>query len=351
LGAIVVIAAKGDKLAEKPAGSIARTDEGLFPGPLACVNVCGRSVLERMIDRYLQARVEVVSVLVEVGLSASLLRTTREYVDVQVVEDLNSAVARTLLEFSSDGIEHAFLNSVDTYTETDLFDLFCFHRGSRVASTRAFDGRGPLDLWVADCAKAQAAGIGEWSKQSEPSASYLVRGYVSRLSQSIDLRHFATDLLSGRCESVPSGTEIRPRVWIGEGADLHRRARIVAPAYIGHGSKVREDVVITRCSNIERDCFIDSGTVIDNSTVLPRTHIGIWLDVCNAVVSENRFLSLNRGVTIAISDSGVMRSTFTERRDDSGACLPNVCQKKAIELQMGPPLRGSWQFGANLFQE
>ena len=109
--------------------------------------------------------------------------------------------------------------------------------------------------------------------------------------------------------------------------------------------------MITRSSNVERDCFIDSGTVIDNSSVLPRTHIGIWLDVCNAVVRENKFMSLDRGVTIAISDSRVMRSTFTERGDEAGACISNVRQKKAIDFQTEPPLRESWQFGANLFQE
>ena len=41
----------------------------------------------------------------------------------------------------------------------------------------------------------------------------------------------------------PSGVEVRAGIWIEDGADVHRRARIVAPAYIGSGSKVREDII------------------------------------------------------------------------------------------------------------
>ena len=269
-----------------------------------------------------------------------------------MVDDLGSAVARRLLEYSRDGVEQAFVNSVDAYAETDLFDLFYFHRESRQASTRAFDERGPLDLWVADCAKAQVTGLNGLSKQSERSgASYFIRGYVNRLIQPRDLRRFATDLLCGRCERGPSGNEIRPRVWTGQGAEVHRRARVVAPAYIGSGSKVQEDALITRCSSIESDCFIDSGTVIDNSSVLPHTHIGIWLDVCNAMVRENRILSLDRGVTIAISDSRVMRSTITDRRDDARVSASGLRQRSANDFQTEPPEPRFRQFGANLFQE
>jgi NDP-sugar pyrophosphorylase family protein len=125
----------------------------------------------------------------------------------------------------------------------------------------------------------------------------------------------------------------------------------VAPAYIGCRSKIREDAVITRSSNIERDCFIDSATVIDNSSVLPNTHIGICLDVCNAVVEKNKFLSLDRGVTIAISESRVMRSTGAGREKAAGLGAAGLWRKSPTACEVGLPLRGAWQFGTNLFQE
>lgn len=352
LGAIIVIAAKETTLGDNLIVSRRAGTEGLFPGPLACIEVGGSSVLERMIDRYQQAGVETVVILVEAGLPLSLFPTARG-VEVQLVEDLSSAIAGRLSEFSSDGIEHAFVNSADAYAEVDLLDLFYFHRESRQASTRATDDRGHLDLWVADCAKAQVGGMGKLSPDKyEPSGNpYLVRGYVSRLRQPGDLRQFGIDVLNGRCQMGLSGSEIRPRVWIGEGAELHSRARVVAPAFIGCRSKIREDAVITRSSNIERDCFIDSATVIDNSSVLPYTHIGICLDVCNAVVGENKFLSLDRGVTIAITESRVMRSTVTGRGKAAGLGAAGPWRKSTTDCEVGLPLRGVWQFGTNLFQE
>ena len=85
------------------------------------------------------------------------------------------------------------------------------------------------------------------------------------------------------------------------------------PAYIGRASKILEDTLITRCSNIERDCYVDYGTVIEDSSILPNTHIGIWLDVCHAVVNGNKLLSLGRNVTLEISDRSIMRAASSVR--------------------------------------
>jgi UDP-3-O-[3-hydroxymyristoyl] glucosamine N-acyltransferase len=62
------------------------------------------------------------------------------------------------------------------------------------------------------------------------------------------------------------GREIKPRVWVDDGAQLHRRARVVAPAYIGRASSVREDTLITRFSNVESFCEVDYGTAIEDDS-------------------------------------------------------------------------------------
>ena len=83
---------------------------------------------------------------------------------------------------------------------------------------------------------------------------------------------------------------------------MHRWARIVAPAYIGRGSKIMEDTLITRHSTIEKNCCVDYGTVVEDSSILQNTDIGICLDVCHAVANGNKLLSLDRDVVIEISD-------------------------------------------------
>ncbi len=309
LGAIVVIGAEREGIR-----STARQGTGqqtLLAGPLACFDILGRSMVERTVERFARADVEFVTVLVaaEKLHGASVSTGTFDRLNVQVVADVFSAIAQSLKDYSQRGIAHSFVVPASVYADTDLLDLFYFHREARQAATRGFDREGPLDLWVVDCAKAQQSGLESlFSRAQEPGASYFIRDYVCRLTHPRDLRRLVSDALCGRCAMRPSGREIKPGIWVEEGAEIHRRARIVAPAYIGSRSKVQEDTLITRLSSIEKDCYVDCGSVIEDSSILANTHIGIWLDVCHAVASGNKLLSLGHEVVVEISDPSVMRS-------------------------------------------
>ena len=100
----------------------------------------------------------------------------------------------------------------------------------------------------------------------------------------------------------PVGKEIKPGVWVGEGARIHRKARVVAPAFIGAHSKIRASALITRGSVIEHHAEVDCGTVVENSTVLPFTYVGAGLDVMHSVVGFRRLSHLLRNVEVEISD-------------------------------------------------
>ena len=75
------------------------------------------------------------------------------------------------------------------------------------------------------------------------------------------------------------------------GAQIHRNARIVAPAYIGAHAKVRASALITRGSVVEQHAEVDCGTVVENSTVLPYTYMGAGLDVMHSVVGLSALIS------------------------------------------------------------
>jgi NDP-sugar pyrophosphorylase family protein len=153
----------------------------------------------------------------------------------------------------------------------------------------------------------------------------------------------------------PWGVEVKPGIWVDEGAEIHRRARIVAPAYIGRASKVSEDTLITRCSSIERDCYVDYGTVIEDSSILPNTHIGIWLDVCHAVASGNKLLSLGRNVTLEVSDRSIMRTIGSAREEARNKSVNFYEAQQLIvdpeqEQQEKPRTREAFGFGVNPIQ-
>jgi NDP-sugar pyrophosphorylase family protein len=359
LGAIVVIGAEFD--GSRSILPVGTELEGSLAASLPCIDVIGRSVTERTVERFVRAGVDVVSVLVaaEMAHAVQPFSTLLENVTVQVVADTGAAVIQKCKDFSRGGIEQTFIVSASVYTEADLLDLFYFHRESRQTATRALDSKGPLNMWVVNCAKAHYSNLVDLLAQAEGSAaSYFIRDYVNLLSQPKALRQLVSDSLRGRCALRPSGVELKPGIWVDEGAEIHRRARIVAPAYVGRDSKVNEDTLITRCSNIERNCCVDYGTVIEDSSLLANTHVGIWLDVSHAIISGNKLLSLGRNVTLEISDRSILRATGPVREEVKDNTLDfSYGTREAIsdleqqqELQNEPPTPGTWQFGANPIQ-
>jgi NDP-sugar pyrophosphorylase family protein len=365
LGAVVAIGSRrlvsagDDANSADPGGDHAQM---MLAEPLACIDVAGRSLIERMIEQFDAIDVETISVMVEAGTSlpTSLLRTARENVTIEVVSDMYSAISRKLADYSQQGIDHSFLNGAGDYAETDLLDLFCFHRESRQTATSTFDKEGRVSLWAVDCAKAQSEQLESLlaDGESNSASKYFIREYVSRLTHPGDLRQLASDILRGRCQTGPSGRQVRSGVWVDEGAEIHRRARAVGPAYIGRKSKVRADALVTRCSNIEKDCCVDVGTVIEDSSILPNTNIGIWLDLCHAVASANKLLNLERNVVIEISDPSVMRSNATVPQAIAAISQPSEGLKKEerkkaadSDLRATRQMPDTWPFGENLIQE
>jgi hypothetical protein len=330
--------------------------ESWLARPIACIDLMGLTMVERIIRNLSTINLDVITVLSTAELIDDVLLLRRQFpnLNVQVVSDLSFGVAEKLNEYSRSGIEHAFIVSANCYAETDLLDFFYFHREGKRKITRAFDSEGPLDMWVVNCKKAATYGIENLLRKADGGGStYFVAGYVRRLEQAHDVRQLVVDSLHGVCAIRPSGQEIKPGIWVDEGAEIDRRARIVAPAYIGRGTRVREDTLVTRCSNIESGCYIDYGTVIEDSSVLANTRVGIWLDVLHAIVTGNKMQSLKHGVVLEIPDPAVMRwnGAAPEKSPDSAANgQPEEVPVMVTDLKTEAPATSKWQFGANPIQ-
>ena len=355
LAAIVVVeTGTEDSYPAAPADTKTKQTAGVAER-LPCVEIMGRSMLERTIERFVYANVDIVTVLTadDAAYAAQPAGSAFDSVNFKSVSDVGSAIGQEIREFSRGGIDHSFIVSANVYAETDLFDLFSFHRESRQRATKAVDRDGPLEFGIVDCAQALAIDIENiLTHGAGAGSSYFIREYVSRMTHPRDLRRVVTDALSGRCAMRPAGREVKPGVWVDEGAQVHRRARIVAPAYIGRGSKIWQDAVITRCSSVEKGCYVDCGTVIEDSTILSDTHIGISVDVCHAVVNGNRLLNLEHDVVVEISDAGIMRSTSPVRKQPRATRHPDEEQRVVVadlqeeELSTAEP----WQLGTNPIQ-
>jgi NDP-sugar pyrophosphorylase family protein len=324
VGAIILVA---PKIPQLPRGVSAAKNSGgnLRPGefqngtPLACVEVLGRSVLERGVDQLLRAGVNAITILGD-----SCFAPVRSEVDQASTnfpftweDDAWLGATRILRGHKEPGMDVTFLVRAAAYVELDPLDALQFHQGQRQVVTRAFDEEGPLDLWIIDTARVtEGEDIVATLGESEP-AHYAVSGYVNRLEGPHDLRRLVVDSLSSRCRLRPQGSETRPGVWMNEGAQVHRTARIVAPAFLGRKSKIEEQCLITRCSNVESNCQIDYGTVVEDSSILSNSYVGIGLDVSHSIVNGKQLLNLERDVALEIQDPGMIRRNAIPRKEAS----------------------------------
>lgn len=281
---------------------------GALGTPLVCVEVLGRSVVERRIDELRRGGVEKISVYRGFSESPSCADIhSASPIELCTAETAGGGATQRLAACKDNGAEAIVVARVAGYVDFDLKDALQFHHEQGRAVTRAFDDEGPLDLWIVDPAGIiDGADILSTQSKVDP-AHYLVRGYVNRLKHPGDLRRLAVDGLTSRCGLRPQGTESRPGVWMDEGAQVHRDARIVAPAFIGRGARIAEQSLITRCSNIESNSQVDYGTVVEDSSVLSNSYVGIGLDVAHSIVDGSNLLNLERGVTLEIADPCVVR--------------------------------------------
>jgi hypothetical protein len=204
-------------------------------------------------------------------------------------------------------VDAVLILRVGAYIECNPVDALQFHFERSPGIVRAFDANGPLDFWVVDPRlippdKDLLATLTEVT-----SAPFRISGHVNRLENADDLRRLAVDGLSSRCALRPQGFEVRPGVWMGERVQIEKGTRIVAPAFIGSDVTISEQCLITRCTTVERHSHVDYGTVVEDSSVLSNTYVGIGLDLSHSVVDGNILLNLRHDVMLEVGDPAVMR--------------------------------------------
>lgn len=279
--------------------------------PLACVEVLGQSVLERTTTRLQRTGIKNISVIGAREHIVSSCNSRVEVAHAAAYSDRWIAADRVIAKYGRQGCDTVFLAEIGAYAEIDYVDALRFHLDTGAPITQLSDAQGPLKAWVVSTAAfRRTSDIA--SPMFEPRTSvtpFRVKGYVNRLCRALDLRKLVIDAFLERCDIVPTGQEVRPGIWMSDGAYAHRSARIVAPAYLGSSTVIGASALVTRFSTIERECRVGRGTVVDASCVLSHTILGDGLDVSSAVVDGNQFVDLNRNLAVQIDDPKLVRGT------------------------------------------
>lgn len=292
-----------------------RTDAERFGEfPLALLDVLGRSVLVRTLDRIRAAGIGHINVLSDTcppppSPASNLCKFS--------VANPDSFWDEALHQFRHLSLQSEFVLvlRLGAWAEINFAVMVQEHRRSGSAITRACSQRGEaLDVFVVSSAgQSEAAALlrGELRDGRIASAEHKTRGYLNMLRTPADLRCLTLDAFAGESAIRPCGRELRPGVWIGAKVRIHREARILAPAFIGDYCKVRRGVLITRGSSLEHHSEVDCATVIDNSSLMPHTRVGAGLELEYSVVGFHQVHSQPRNVTVNIEDPQLIGVTTT----------------------------------------
>lgn len=271
--------------------------------PAAFLDVLGRSILQRTVDRFRQFGITDITVVSEYGAPPVM-----DGVHSLAAQE-NSAwrqAHKAFADFAQTGAELVVLMRVGPYVEVDYEDLVQFHldQGSRVTAVVSPDSELTGMFVLSPSRRNEAAYLLRHRLRTSrlPHAYYEFTGYLNPVADAADFRRLAIDAFCGNAELEPDGVEIKPGVWAAPTARVHKRARVLAPSYIGAHARVRASALVTRCSALEHHAHVDCGTVIDNATLLPNTSIGAGLDVAHSVVGFKRLVHLGRNVEIEIAD-------------------------------------------------
>jgi hypothetical protein len=281
--------------------------------PLAAIDVLGRSLVLRAADRLIRHGVNQIYVVGQVDALKDAPSIPRQ---VRLVAANDNGIWReceTMFgEAAQNGADLILVQRVGPYLELDYEDLLAFHLDRRNRVTPVVDAGGEaLDVFCISASRRNDAAFlfrHQLQESRTPAAAYSYRGYCNPMLTGADVRQLTLDAFAGAIEVPPQGRQIRPGVWVGDGARIEHGARVLAPSYIGAHAVVLPAAVVTRFSSVEHHCLLDCGTVVENANILPHTYIGAGLDVVQAVVGNQRLLNLPRNVEIEIADPKLVRT-------------------------------------------
>lgn len=199
-----------------------------------------------------------------------------------------------LAEFVRKGVERLLLIKLKSYAEMDLADLLRFHRDRGNPITEAEDAQGELGVSLVDGIAFRPAP--DASRDSDyGQVAYQFNGYAKRILSATERQELVGDGLTGACAMKPLGTQIRDKVWVGEGVKIAPSARVIGPVYIGARTIIGAGATVGPFSSVEHDCIIGCGTTVEQSTVLPNSYLAPGLLIRNSQVDGRHLEHLRWG--------------------------------------------------------
>ena len=270
------------------------------------VEVAGKTALQRTVERLQEFGITSVAAITDFDSSASGDGNGQGTMfQAAARERFWRAAENAFNDLAQDGAELVLLIHLGGFAEINLEKFVQFHLDQQARVTQLWAEGGPREIFCISASRRNDAASlfrTQLTRCRSECPFFDLEGYFNPLADARDLRQFAIDILTLKTGTRPSGTELRPGIWVERRAVIEKGARLLAPAFVGAFSRIRSHAVITRCSSVEHHAEVDCGTVIENSTVLPYSCVGAGLDLAHSVVGAGVLANLRRDVTVEISD-------------------------------------------------
>lgn len=291
-------------------GAAGAASETVLGVPIPTVDVLGKPIVHRVAEQLLEGGVSAVNIIADADANApaSAKQDLPPGATFTLAEggQLWRDCERTFDELTDSGAELVIVWRMGSYVELNVEHLLQTHLDRAARTTEVCDASGnSLDIVVVCGSRRNDAAYllrRQLRGTRMPSCTYQHYGYLNPLRSAADLRQLTFDGLLARNAIKPLGREIKPGVWVGNGARVQRGARLVAPCYVGPHARVRSAVVLTRATSVEHHAEIDCGTVVEGASVLPFSYVGAGLDICQSVVGYRRIAPLKRPVEVEVTD-------------------------------------------------
>jgi len=226
--------------------------------PAVLVDVLGKNTLARTVENLNRLGFGEVIVIAEKSLAES--RAVRESAAGATVVPAADAqlwrMAEQTFEAAAEDSTHVLIIRLNAYAELNFDELLEHHRSHLNKVTRVFSGAGdaakPLDIFLVNSSRRNDAAFLLRSEMdnARTGTPYLAgpEEYVNFLQHEADLRQLASDSLHHISKMQPAGTEVRPGIWIAADAQIDKRARLVAPIFVGSRARICPGAVVTRGS-------------------------------------------------------------------------------------------------------
>ncbi|WP_158560888.1 sugar phosphate nucleotidyltransferase [Paenibacillus contaminans] len=120
-----------------------------------------------------------------------------------------------------------------------------------------------------------------------PLYAYAAEGYWSDIGNLEQYRQTQIDMLDGIVQVRIAGTEVLPRVWVGEQADIAANIRFAAPAFIGRGAVLEDYADIGEYSVIGSGCLVKQQARTERAVLWSHASVGRRAEICGATLCRN----------------------------------------------------------------